>query len=386
MAWAKSGLILTTMNSKYLFELDDYRRFGWKNIMGPTVKSAALENNRTEGMQMMERAGHSIPPYKMFATLQDARKHVMKTDANYCLKPAGDLEDKATTFASKNPAQLVEWIDNKIKRGWNPKGQVLLQEKIDFIGEVGIAGYLGPDGFLPDKFELSREYKKLCSGEFGCTTGEMGTVTQYVKDDPLVDVLLSLEPVLVALGHTGDFALGGCIDTDGQFQFFEVTARQGWPDAYIRTSMNKGDPVEWMRSMMGGKDTLKVSYDPHIGVVCAQRPFPYAEGSPDETEGKPIYGLEDVWEQIHPVQMYVSKGFTMTGDAITTGNVHRTSGGYVMVATGSGSTVSKARKDVYGTIAQIEMSDLLVRDDVGESMEQELPKFRKFGYWKDLEY
>lgn len=386
MKECKDGLILTTMNSKYLFELDDYRRFGWKNIMGPTVKSASLEKNRSEGMQMMERAGHNIPPYKTFDTLQAAKKHVLKTDSNYCLKPAGDCDDKATTFASKNPAQMVEWINNKIKRGWNPKGPVLLQDKIEFISEIGIAGYMGPDGFLPDKFEVSREYKKLASGEFGCTTGEMGTVTQYVHSDPLVDILMSLEPVLVALGHTGDFAIGGCIDTKGEFQFFEVTARQGYPDSYIRTEMNKGDPAEWMRSMMNGKDTLRVSYDPHIGIVCAQRPFPYSDGGPTETEGKPIYGIDDNWDSIHPVQLFMDKGYTMTGDAVTTGTVYRTSGGYVMVATASGSTVSKARKTVFDTINQIEMADLLARDDVGESLESELPKLHQHGFWKDMEF
>jgi phosphoribosylamine--glycine ligase len=383
--WAKDGLIIPTVNNKYLFELDDWRRFGYP-VMGPSVRSAALEVNRGEGMKAFEQHGLNIPEYKTFNTLQDAKKYVLKTDANYAFKPMGDEENKAITFVSSTPAQMAEWIEGKIKTGMVLKGPCMLQTKIDFIAEVGIAGWMGPDGFLPDKWELAFEHKKLCSGNFGCSTGETGTVCQYVSDDPLVSILESFADDLRGRGHLGDVNINGGVDEKGDFWPFEFTMRLGWPDFFIRTSMHKGDIAEQFRAMLDGKDTMKVSRDPHIGAVCAQRPYPYGDGSDDEVVGKPIYGLDEVWNDVHPCHVMMSKGYTMTGEAITVGNVFRTTGCYVLVATGSGSTVSDARKDVYGTIGEIKCSDLIVRDDIGECLEAELPKLHKLGYAKSIEY
>ncbi|HEX3161132.1 MAG TPA: hypothetical protein VHQ92_01015 [Pseudolabrys sp.] len=385
MPWAKDGLVIATANNKYLYELDDFRRFGWKNIMAPSVRSAALEINRQEGMTLFEQKGLNVVPYKTFDTLQKAKAHVLKTDQNYAFKTLGSEDDKALTFVSSSPAQMAEWLDDKIKKGMILKGPCMLQEKIEFMAEVGIAGWMGSDGFLNAKWELSFEHKKLCSGNYGPNTGEQGTVCQYVEIDPLADVLASFEDDLRGRGHSGDININGGIDNQGQFWPFEWTSRLGWPDFFIRTSMHKGDSIEWIRAMLQGKDTLRVSRDAFVGCVVAQRPYPYGDGSADEVEGKPIYGLCDVWDSIHPVQMMCSNGYVMTGEAITTGDLYRTTGPYVLVATGSGSTVTKACKDVYSTVCEIKLSDAIVRDDIGEHVIDELPKLHRLGYAKEIQ-
>src|SRR5579862_9178243 len=106
MPWARDGLVLATANTKYLYDLDDFRRFGWKNIMAPSVRSAALEINRQEGMTLFEQKGLNVAPYKMFDSLQKAKAHVLKTDQNYAFKTLGSEDDKALTFVSSNPAQM----------------------------------------------------------------------------------------------------------------------------------------------------------------------------------------------------------------------------------------------------------------------------------------
>ncbi len=337
-------------------------------------------------MRLMQAKGLNVAEYKQFNTLEEAKRHVLKTDENYAFKPLGDEEDKSLTFVSSNPAQLCEWLDAKIKSGMKLKGPCMLQEKIGFVAEVGIAGWMGPQGFLPDKWEVSFEHKKFCSGNFGPATGEQGTVCQYVESDPLADVLAAFADDLRGRGHLGDVNINGGVDAGGEFWPFEWTCRLGWPDFFIRTSMHKGDLAEQFRSLLMGKDTMRVSYEPHIGVVVAQRPYPYEDGSADEVEGKPIYGLEDVWDDVHPVQMMLGKGYTMLGDAITTGSVYRTTGPYVLIATGSGKNVAKAQRNVYDTIGQIKLSDAIVRDDIGESLEHELPKLHRLGYAKQITY
>ena len=74
--------------------------------------------------------------------------------------------------------------------------------------EIGVSGWFGSDGFLPDRWQSCYEHKKLCVGDIGPNTGEMGTLTQYCETDKLAgEMLKPMEPILRTLGHRGDFAI-----------------------------------------------------------------------------------------------------------------------------------------------------------------------------------
>ena len=75
----------------------------------------------------------------------------------------------------------------------------------------------------------------------------------------------------------------------------------------------------------------------------------------------------------------MSKGAVWDGKKTIEDKLPRTTGPYVMVATGSGKSVSEARKDVYGTIDKISMADMLVRSDIGCKLEKQLPKLHALG-------
>ena len=381
MKWAKDGLVITTANNKHLKELDRWREFG-SPIFAPTFASAQLEINRKAGMDLMKSKGMNIADFKTFDSLKSARAHVMKTEQAFVFKTLGDEEDKSLSFVASDPAQMVEWIDQKIAAGMTLKGPCMLQEKIEMVAEIGVAGWMGKDGFIDGKFELSWEHKKLMPDNFGPNTGEQGTVCHYVKQDKLSDILKSFEADLVKLGHTGDININGGLDAKGEYWPFEWTCRAGWPDFYIRTAMHQGDPAKWMRDALLGKDSLKVSYDPHIGVVCAQPPYPYEDGTPDQVEGNPVFGLEEVWEHTHPAQLMISPGYAMEGDKIKKRSIFRTTGPYVLVVTGNGKTVKAARESVYGVVDKIKLPNMIVRNDVGAGLEKQLPILHKLGYAK----
>ena len=377
--WAgRDGLTTTTCNTIYMQDLDRWRAMGYP-IWGPTKASANLEIDRAHGMEVMAQHDLTIAPYHKVNSLKEALAFAWKTDKTHCFKTLGSEEDKSLTFLAKDPGQMVEWIDNKIKSGITLKGPCMLQEKIDMIAEVGIAAYLSKDGFLDGKYEISFEFKKMMNDDFGPATGEAGTVIQYVKSGFMVDIIKRFENHYRALGHTGDIAINGGITKDGDYMPFEKTSRSGWPDEFIRRHLNKGDPVEWMKAAMEGRDELKVSYDCAVGVVCAQKPYPYSDGTPEEVEGKPIYGVDEVAENIHFAQVMMSKGAVWDGKKTIEDKLPRTTGPYVMVATGSGKSVSEARKDVYGTIDKISMADMLVRSDIGCKLEKQLPKLHALG-------
>lgn len=379
MMWAKEGLILCTGNFRFLHELDRYRDHGFK-IFSPTVASAKLEIDRSHGMKAMEAAGIELPPYHVFDTLQDAEKFARKSDQCFVFKPMGDEEDKSLTFAASSPEEMSDWINDKIRRGKKLKGKCMLQEKIDMLCDYGVSGWFGPEGFLTEKWQICFEHKKLGEGETGPNTGEMGTVCQYVEKEKLAtDILKPLEAAISVTGHRGDFSIGVGVDTKGKAWPFEFTARCGWPAFYIQTASHKGDPAQWMRDLLDGKDSLKVSRDVAIGVVLAQPRWPYNCSPPEVVEGNPIAGVEDVYDDLHFAGVMIGKGANGKPQYQTTAE-------YVAIATGLGKTITQARKRVYDVVGQVKIPDKIYRRDIGEKLEPVLPKLHSAGYAKDLAY
>jgi phosphoribosylamine--glycine ligase len=249
------------------------------------------------------------------------------------------------------------------------------------VAELGVSGWFGPEGFLEEKWQICFEHKKLMGGNFGPNTGEMGTICQYVDSDKMADEMLKpMEAELLKAGHRGDFAVGAGIDSKGRAWPFEFTCRLGWPAFFIQCASHKGDPAQWMADLLEGEDTLKVSRDVAIGVVLAQPHFPYGTADAAALEGNPIAGLDEVWDQIHPVDMMIGKGPMMKGDKVTDGPIYQTAGEYVMVATGLGRSVSAAQKKVYGVIDEIKFSNMIVRCDIGDSVAKSLPELHGMGY------
>lgn len=221
MKWAKDGIVINLFNGRQLTaELDKWRVGGYP-IFGPTVKSARLEWERGEGMKLFEKHGMEVPAYHTFASMQDALKFAWKAQEPFVFKPLGDEEDKSLSFVPSDPAELVGWMENKLKRGSKMKGSCILQEKIDILCECGISAWMGKDGFLPGKFNLNFEHKKLMNGDYGQNTGEMGTVTKYIEKGQLPDILMKFEDDLLKLGHIGDTDIGGAITKQGKFVPFE---------------------------------------------------------------------------------------------------------------------------------------------------------------------
>jgi phosphoribosylamine--glycine ligase len=211
------------------------------------------------------------------------------------------------------------------------------------------------------------------------------TVMQYAETDKLAEeMLMPLEPVLRTLGHRGDFAVNAMIDTTGKAWFLEFTARCGYPAWWIQTASHRGDPVKWMIDLLAGRDSLKVSYDVAIGVVMAQPQYPYDTSSPAMVEGIPIQGADDVMPDIHLVEAMMGTGPVMDGGKVVDQPVYETAGEYVLVATGLGKTVERARKRVYQTVDAIKYPNRMYRTDIGIKVIDKLDKLHRFGYVTDM--
>lgn len=379
--WA--DLVFTTSNDDYLERLDFFRQRGVP-VFAPTAASAKLEISRKAGMELLESVGIECAPYQTFKTMKEAERHVLKTDERYVFKTLGDNEDKSLTYVSKSPADLVAWM----RRTPPPKGEVMLQQFIDGI-EMGVSRFMGSKGWV-GQYNESFEHKKLMPSNYGPNTGEMGTIAYFTPESKLgTETLGKLEEKLLALGHRGDTALGFIIDDKGKPWPTEWTCRLGWPIANMMLGSTKGDPIEWMRDALRGEDTTTFSEDIGCCLLLACGDFPYGNLTPKEVSGVPIYGVtKGNARHIHPqsVQVMPLPDTGPGGKGVVERDMWATSGDYVAVVTGYGRTVAQAAKRAYKTIDQLHVANRIVRDDVGEALQQQLPKLHALGYAKHCNY
>jgi phosphoribosylamine--glycine ligase len=381
--WA--NLIVPTGNHEFMAKFDFLRAEGIR-VFGPSAKSAKLEIDRGAGMALFKAAGIEIPKHEEFGSLEEAEAHVRKSGERYVFKTLGDEEDKSLSYVGKSAADMVARLQRWQKLGMKPKGPVMLQEVIDGI-ELGVSRWMGTDGWVGPPNE-NFEFKKLLSGNAGPNCGEAGTVMKYVAGSSRLfeEVLAPLEKPLRKLGHLGDIDVNCIIDGKRAWPL-EFTTRLGWPAANIMWASHKGDPVQWMLDACEGKDTLEVSTKHACGIVIAQPDYPYSTLTKREVEGIPIYGVNRT-NQVHlsPQAVKIAPQPVMEGDKVSEKPTWTTTGDYLVVVSGLGKTVRQATTRAFDTVKEISVSNMIYRDDIGEKLEDEIPKLQVDGYATDWSY
>jgi phosphoribosylamine--glycine ligase len=252
---------------------------------------------------------------------------------------------------------------------------------------LGVSRWMGKDGFV-GPYNENFEHKKLLSGNCGPNCGEAGTVQKYVDKSALGEkVLAPLEDQLVKLGHLGDVDVNCIVDEKGTPWPLEFTMRWGWPAFNIMLATHKGDPCEWMLDACEGEDTLEVDYSVACGIVLAQPDYPYSKATKAETLDVPIYGPSNGNRKfVHPQSVKMARLPAMKGEEVVEKTMWATCGDYVAVVTGTGKTVKQACERAYKVVGEIEIPDMMFRDDIGEKLEAELPKLQAHGFATEFKF
>lgn len=383
MDWA--DLVVLTGNNKYSSPLNEYFGKGYP-IFGANIKSAELELDRGKGQEVLKRYGVKTIPYEVVSSVEEGIALIKETGKAYAMKPWGGVEDCALTYVSRSPDDGIFTLD-KWKREGLFKGQLMMQEKIDGI-EMGIAGMFGPGGWNK-ALEESFEHKKFLNDDLGANTGEMGTVIRHVAKSKLFDQVL--DPVtdyLHSINYVGDCSVNCMVDKKGIAWPMEFTMRLGWPDFNIRQEVFKDDPVDWMKDLIDGKDTLGVSTKIAVGVVMAHGDFPHEVDPPEKWGDYPIYGIsEENEDHIHWQQVKQGKGFLWVDGKLTRPSMILTAGTYVAVVSGSGRTVTAAVKAAYDVAWGLKWpSNIIFRTDIGKRLEEQLPLLQANGFATGMNY
>jgi phosphoribosylamine---glycine ligase len=383
MKWA--DLILTTGSSMYSAELEDYYSNGYP-IFGSNQDAAKWELDRCVGMEMFEHHGIPVPSYRKFEDYDTAIAHIKSTGESFVCKPLG-MADRALSYVGKGPSDLVAQLSRMKRMNGRPKQPFILQEKMEGV-EVAVAGWFGPNGWV-GPWEENFEHKKLFANDLGINTGEMGTVMKYVERSALADkVLKPFTNALHALNFVGNIDVNLIIDSKGNLWPLEFTMRLGWPAFYLHTHMHKGDPINWMKDLLDGRDSLSVSYDVCVGVCIIAPTFPACVAEHPEVENIPIFGInQSNIKNIHLMEVMAGKEEVFEGGAWTERELFVSAGDWLLTVCGTGATISDARDSAYNTIGELVIPNSpAYRHDIGARLEKHLPTLKSLGYCKDWRF
>jgi phosphoribosylamine-glycine ligase len=378
MKWA--DLILASDNCKYMRELEAYRKQGFP-IFTSNVEVTSWELDRQKGQDVLKEAGIECLPSIPFKNLNEAIAHQKANwDVRYVCKPSADV-DKALSYVSKGARDMLFMLQH-----WKKHAKTvpfIFQEFCPGI-EVAVGGWVGRNGFLSHFLE-NFEFKKLMSGDWGPNTGEQGTVMKYctAEESKLAqELLLPLEARLIREGFTGYIDVAVMVGLEGKrkglLNPLEFTCRHGWPLFQIQQVLHP-DVCNWMLDALEGRDTFQPAPGIACGVVCAIPEYPFQHVPTPETEGFPIFGIDRHNRyNFHPCEMMLGMGIGENGEPE---EMLVTAGSYACVVTGTGPTVSVAKKDAYENLGKFEIPNSpMVRDDIGDRLEKQLPILQKYGY------
>jgi phosphoribosylamine--glycine ligase len=216
----------------------------------------------------------------------------------------------------------------------------------------------------------------MMSHNFGPNIGEAGTIVAYTQDSILFDTFLApVAEYLHAVGHVGDIAVNCIVKEDGSMGFLEYTVRTGWPHWNLVQELHKGDPAQWMKDLLDGKDTMEVYEGVCCGLVVTIPNFPFSKGRNKDAEGIQVLGLNDKnTPHIHFCEARKGKKGI------------ETAGEYVCVISEKAKTVKEAALKAYRIADYIGLPNRMVRDDIGRKLKDTLPMLHKYGIATEVNY
>lgn len=385
--WA--DLIYLPDNVLYVPMLEPYQKQGYP-ILAPTVAAADLELDREAGQRAMASVGMQVMKSKAFHDYDEAIAFVKKNPKYLVSKPSGDA-NKALSYVASDQADLVYMLGrwkgrDDLRKAAKAEGFILQERKYGV--EMAVGGWYGPGGWSKWFYE-NWEYKKLMADDLGVATGEMGTLSRMVRKSKLAEqVLLPIGPVLEKLGYVGYIDNNCIIDKDGPWPM-EWTMRDGWPTKHnVTAHVKNDDPIQWMLDLVNGKDTMQcVEGEVCVSVLIALPDFPYSRVTNKDLCGIPIRGAEDM-DHCHLSEVMLGTAPTMVGDKVVDLPGLVTCGDYTMVVTGTGESITTARRAAYRAVNKVKIpNNPFYRPDIGAGrMKKQLPILHGWGYAKGLEF
>ena len=354
-------------------EADKLRKAG-KAVIGGSSYTDKLEENREFGQSEMKRLGMLTLPSWNFENYDVALEFLRQNPGRYVYKPsglsAGDFRGLLFSGKEEDGKDLYEILSQNRKVLEKKIKQFQLQKYVGGV-EVGASAFFNGENFVTPIL-IAFEHKRLFPGELGEMTGEMGTSMFWCEPNKLFrETTEKMEVDLRKSGYVGYIDINCMVNGRGIYPL-EFTCRFGYPTISIQQEGILSEWGEFFYMLANHKPyELKTKKGFQLGVVCVVPPFPY-----DEKKTLEIYkDLSILFKKPNIDGIHL-------GDVKITDGAWRVAGSsaYVLVVTGSGSTMEEARKQTYLRIENIILINMFYRTDIGLSWSEDRDKLMTWGY------
>lgn len=380
LKWVKSagkdGIILFESASQG--HLQDSLRLEGYQVIGGSGYGDRLENDRIFGQETLRQIGLRTAATHAFRNFAVAAEFVRSKPRRYVYKNNGSLSPSTENYVgeAEDGSDIVSLLDFYQAR-WSTSEQpdFVLMEYLTGI-EVGVGAYFDGENFLKPAL-LDWEHKRFFPGDMGELTGEMGTVVTYRGAEKIFDLTLAkMTKSLREARHCGYINLNTIINAEGIWPL-EFTSRFGYPGFAICDALHTEGWDEVLRRLTQRIDgDLPTREGFAVGVVVTVPPFPYADGYARLSKGLPIFFHPSLTVEDRD-NLHYGEVALCNGRLVTSGSV-----GYILVATGIGSSIQLAQVQAYGRAGKVFVPNKRYRNDIGNRLAaSDLDQLRKWGYY-----
>lgn len=341
-------------------EQDALRAAGYQ-VIGGSALGDRLEYDRAFGQGVLRDAGLQIAPSHAFRSPAAAADWLTRNPGRMVLKHDNNAR---ATFVGDHRAGH----DVLFQLARTPPGRVMLMPRLEGV-EVGVGAYFDGVKFLRPAC-IDFEHKRFFPGEIGEMTGEMGTLLSYEGAGPLFDATLGrVAPHLAAAGHVGYVNLNVIANEAGLWPL-EFTCRFGNPGFAILAPLQPDGWGDLLARMMRGNaaggdaaggDAAGFVTRPGwaVGIVLTVPGFPEELPGADPAADPPVFFHHppDAAEAPH----YHFSDMRQEGGQLFA----RRRTGYAMVVTGTGATISEAKRAAEARAQNVVIPNLRWRNDIG---------------------
>lgn len=358
-------------------EIAEKLRRAGKLVIGGSVYTDRLEMDRDFGQTEMKKYGVNILPHWQFTDYEEAIQFIKNNPDRYVFKPSGNTPSSGKSLLfigqEEDGNDLLELIEQN-KKIWTKKAPVFQLQKFISGVEIAVGAFFnGHDFILP--INVNFEHKRVFPGDIGPLTGEMGTLMYWSEPNKLFKMTLEkMKPMLIESGYIGYIDINTIVNGRGIYPL-EFTARFGYPTISIQLEGITMSVGEWLYKLASGEDfELKTKKGFQVGVRIMV-PTLLVKSTEKETielyRDLPIlFKKPGNLEGIHIEDVKLEDGvWRIAGQS-----------GVLMVVTGSGTTVSEARQQVYNRIKNVMVQDMFYRTDIGSKWNVDSDKLQTWGY------
>lgn len=348
-----------------------------KKVVGGTPYSDMLEDDRSFGQRELIRHGIKTIPFWEFTDFDEAVKFVKEHPDKYVIKPSGEAQNiKHLLFVGqeKDGSDVVRILES-YKQVWHKKIKVFqLQKKVEGV-EIAVGAFFNGHDFV-HPINVNFEHKKLFPGEFGPSTGEMGTSMFWCPPNNLfIATLEKLTETLRKEGYVGYIDLNCIVNGFGIYPL-EFTCRFGYPTISIQQEGMITPIGEFLYNLADGHgEDLRVKKGFQVGVSIVVPPYPF-----NDKETFASYSKDAVIafkSTAHMAGIHIQEVKLVNEQWVVAGIE-----GYALIVVGTGLTMKEAQKHAYSRVKNVLIPNMYYRVDIGDRWYDEFDKLHSWGYIK----